>query len=213
MTPPITVILTSCGRQDLLQQTINSFLLRNTYHITEWWIYEDSGVPGINDVLKSIYPFIKWIEPNNRHGQIVALDTLWSKVKTPYAFHCEDDWLFTRPGFIEKSISIMEAEPKIAHVWLRDAKDLVAHPIQWGMEYGILKASKSLWAGFQFSPSVKRLADYRAIGSYGKYTTFDKNRPWKAEAAISQLYNRLGYKAAILNEAHILHIGADRHVN
>ena len=212
MTNPLTVLLTSCGRHDLLERTIDSFLKMNTYPVKEFWIYEDSGVDGINARLKEKYPFIYWIEPTTRQGQIVALDTLFSHATTPYVFHCEDDWLFIKPGFIEASMKIMDLYPHIAHVWLRDRADLVAHPITWGMEYGILKSTPGMWAGFQFSPSLKRLADYKAIGSYGKHTTFERHRPWKAEAAISQLYQRLGYKAAILVEPYIRHIGDGRHV-
>jgi len=210
--PEVTCLLTSCGRQDLLERTIDSFLKMNTYDIKEFWVYEDSGIEGVNDRLKIKYPFIYWIEPTTRQGQIVALDTLWSHVTTPYVFHCEDDWLFINTGFIEKSMAIMEANNHIAHVWLRDRTDLVAHPITWGDHYGILKSAPGMWAGFQFSPSLKRLADYKAVGSYGKHCIFERHRPWKAEAAISQLYNRLGYKAAILPEAHIRHIGENRHV-
>ena len=45
----VTCILTSCGRQDLLEITLSSFFKHNTYNITEFYIYEDSGVTGIND--------------------------------------------------------------------------------------------------------------------------------------------------------------------
>lgn len=212
--PEVTALLTSCGRQDLLERTIDSFIKMNTYPLHDFIVYEDSGIEGINDRLKIKYPFIRWIEPKERTGQIVALDTLFQACTTPYAFMQEDDWLFIRPGFIEASMAIMEALPRVAHVWLRDRSDLVSHPITWGDDYGILKSAPGMWAGFQFSPSLKRLADYKAIGSYGRHTTFERHRPWKAEAAISQLYNRLGYKAAILVDPYIRHIGDNgRHVN
>jgi hypothetical protein len=211
--PGVTVILTSCGRQDLLYLTLQSFIKFNTYDIADFWIYEDCGRPGINDELKTEYPFIKWIEPTERTGQIVALDTLWGKVTTSYAFTLEDDWKFTREGFIEASMEVLEKDPKIAQVWLRDYKEANQHPIVWNPDYGVMKSDGGLWAGIGFNPSLKRKADYDLIGSYGKHTTFVRHRPWKAEADISQLYNRLGFKAAILPDAYITHIGAGRHVN
>lgn len=209
----VTVLLTSCGRQDLLEITIDSFLKMNTYDIKEFWVYEDSGIDNVNAHLKNKYSFIKWIEPSTRQGQIVALDALWSHCRTEYSFMMEDDWLFIKPGFIEASMKIMEAEPKIAQVWLRDRADVNAHPIVWGPDYGVMKSDNGLWAGIGFNPSLKRLKDYQAIGSYGKHTTFHRHRPWKAEADISQVYNRMGYKAAITTEAYIRHTGNGRHVD
>ena len=209
----VTVLLTSCGRQDLLERTIDSFLKFNTYPIKEFWIFEDSGIYQVNLKLKLKYTFIKWIEPVERTGQINALDTLWGMCKTNYAFMCEDDWLFIKPGFIEASMKIMEADPTIAQVWLRDRADVNQHPIVWGPEYGILKSSHGLWSGIGFNPSLKRLKDYQAIGSYGSHTVFNRSKPWKSEAAISQVYNKLGFKGSILTEAYMRHIGDLRHVN
>lgn len=217
MSKEVTCILTSCGRQDLLEITLDSFLKFNEYPIKEYLIYEDSGVAGINDKLKEKYkklPF-KWFEPNRRTGQIVALDTLWQNVTTPYAFTMEDDWETYRGGFIEKSMEILESDAKIMQVWLREKEDTNQHPIlfQAGRDYGIMATNNGLWAGTCFNPSLKRKSDYDLIKSYGKHTQFDRHRPWKAEAAISQLYHRLGFKAAIIFPGYIKHIGYDRHVN
>ena len=40
------------------------------------------------------------------------MDT-YKKVKTPYIFHCEDDWVYTRNKFIEDSFKIMSTDEKI----------------------------------------------------------------------------------------------------
>jgi hypothetical protein len=210
----VTVILTSCGRQDLLERTIDSFLKFNTYPIDKWWIYEDSGVVGINDRLKEKYPFINWIEPPQRTGQIVALDTLWSKVETEYAFTLEDDWEFYRSGFIEDSMAILEANPTIGQVWIRERNDTNGHPIQWieGQEWGIMKTNHGLWTGLCFNPSLKRTADYTLIAPFNKWTQFNRKQPWKAESDIGRIYAARGFKAAILPKGYIRHLGEGRHV-
>lgn len=210
----VTCILTSCGRQDLLEVTIDSFLLHNTYPIKKFLVYEDSGADGINDELKIKYPFIEWIEPNQRTGQIVALDTLWQRVETKYAFTMEDDWETFRPGFIEASMEILEANPKIMQVWLREKEDTNQHPVIYtaGQGFGVMASNNGLWAGTCFNPSLKRKSDYDLVKSYGKHTQFSFKTPWKSEAAISQLYHRLGFKAAILLQGYIKHIGYGRHV-
>lgn len=209
----VTCILTSCGRFDLLARTLETFFKFNSYHVTEFLIYEDSG-QAVPIALKNTYPFIKWFEPVNRTGQIVALDTLWSNVKTEYAFTMEDDWETYREGFIEESMKILEAEPKIMQVWLREKEDTNQHPILFevGKPYGIMATNNGLWAGTCFNPSLKRKSDYDLVKSYGKHAQFLPKQPWKAEAAISQLYHRLGFKAAILPKGYIKHIGWDRHV-
>jgi len=210
----VTCILTSCGRQDLLAITLESFFKFNTYPIHEFFIYEDSGCAGINDHLKEVYPDIKWIEPKERTGQITALDSLWQSVKTEYAFTMEDDWETYKSGFIEKSMEILENHEKIMQVWLREKEDTNQHPIEWpeNYDFGIMKTNNGLWAGTCFNPSLKRKSDYDIIKSYGKYTQFSFKSAWKSEAAISQVYHRLGFKAAILPEGYIKHIGWERHV-
>lgn len=53
-------------------------------------------------------------------GQIKSIDLAYQEVKTDYIFHCEDDWLFYRSGFIEDSMTILESDQSILTVWLRD---------------------------------------------------------------------------------------------
>jgi hypothetical protein len=37
----VTLVLTSCGRQDLLERTLDSFFVYNTYPIREFIVIED----------------------------------------------------------------------------------------------------------------------------------------------------------------------------
>lgn len=206
----VTCILTSCGRFDLLKITLESFLKYNTYDIADFYIYEDSGLPIPQD-LKDNYPFIKWIEPEQRTGQIVALDTLWSIVKTEYAFTIEDDWEFLKQGFIEESMNILETNKKIIQVWLQPLESKNTHPVDWNkLCFGIFKSGPGLWAWHRFNPSLKRKADYDLIAPFSKHTVFNKVKGWKSEAAISKVYNNLGFTAAMLPVQYIKHIGGGR---
>jgi len=209
----VTCLLTSCNRFDLLRITLESFLKFNTYNIAAFWVYEDSGVP-VPDDIKNDFPFIQWIEQKERKGQIVALDTLWSKCETPYAYQFEDDWETYRSGFIEDSIKILEQNPKIIQVWLREKEDTNSHPVTWpkNLDFGLMSRSNGVWAGFSFNPAVKRKSDYDLIKSFGKHTQFSRKQPWKSEAAIAQLYHRLGFQAAITKQGYLRHIGWERHV-
>lgn len=208
----VTAILTSCGRFDLLAITLESFFANNTYPLADFITYEDSCLP-VPQELKNKYPSIKWIEAPEQAGQIEALDTLWSMVKTEYAMTLEDDWEFLQPGFIEASMQVLESNPKIMQVWLKQLEEKNQHPVEWQTKhFGIFKTSPTLWAWHRFNPSLKRKADYDLIAPFSKHTTFDKYKAWKSEAAISQVYNKLWFTAAMLPVTYIKHIGEGRHV-
>jgi hypothetical protein len=203
----ITFALTSCGRQDLLERTIDSFLEKNTYPIKKYLINEDSAIEGINDRLKQKYSYldIEWIENKERMGQIWSIDNMYSKIKTKYIFHCEDDWLFTEKSFIEKSLEILENNPTILQVWLRDIQDLNGHPVVPCMpHYSIVSLDYlGVWNGFSFNPGLRRLADYKLVESYKKIGH---------EPQLSIKYKELGFISAVLNTKHVEHIGWNKHV-
>lgn len=209
----VTVCLTACGRPDLLDKTLESFFQFNTYPIAKFLIYEDSGNEKVNDEVLGKYPQVFQIARPERVGQIVAIDTLYKEVETEYIFHLEEDWQFYRPGFIEASMEILESDPKLITVWLRELEDTNQHPVlKTDKGYGIMKTGHGMWQGFTFNPGLRRLKDYEDIKPFSRHTVFNKRRPWLSEAAIGQLYASLGFRAAILNQGYVRHIGADRHV-
>lgn len=225
MSKEVTVILTSSGRFDLLRITIESFLLHNTYPIKEFYVSDDSKKPIPRD-LQLDFPFINFYSSDKTYiikNQIASLDYLWSKVTTPYCLQAEDDWEFTKEGFIEDSMAILESDKTILQVWLIQLEQGNVAPIEWGhilgnldtnsfLNYGIFKRMPQLWSWHRFNPSLKRLEDYKRIAPFSKHTSFNPEKPWKAEADISQVYHKLGYTAGILPEAYMRHIGQNQHV-
>ena len=217
-----TVVITSCGRHDLLERTLDSLLHHNTYPIAGIFIIED-GDPFVDNRLVDKYvgeANIRgietiWVCTGERVGQIKAIDMAYTWVKTPYVFHCEDDWEFYRPGFIEASKAILEDKPKCLQVWLRDREDTNGHPITWGDAYGVMNANyKRQWHGFSFNPGLRRMSDYNQIGGgYSSIATFKRTAPWESEIAIGRYYHRLGMWAAILPEGYVRHTGDGRHVS
>lgn len=203
----ITFALTSFNRPDLLEKTLDSFLAMNTYPIYKYLITEDSGIKGVNDALMKKYDYlnIEWIINETRLGQIKSIDNMYKKITTKYIFHCEEDWLFTDKSFIEKSLVILEKHPKIFQVWLRDHNDTNGHPVEfYSKEFDLLRLGYGPWNGFSFNPGLRRLSDYTLVGCYSDIGH---------EAKISIKYRELGYRAAILKEKHVEHLGWDRHIN
>ena len=105
---------------------MDSFLRWNTADIAEYIIIDDSGRSRIHDELKKRYPdYTLLLNPVNI-GLIASLDRAYAQVKTPYIFHCQDDWEFYEGGFIEPSLKILESNHNILQVWLWEKN---GHPI------------------------------------------------------------------------------------
>ena len=93
--------------------TLDSFSKYNTYPVREYIVMED-GDGEKNRILEAKYRqhnFQEWLSTKKRVGQIAALvDAAYRNIKTEFIFHCEDDWEFTSPGFMEKSLAVLTSE-------------------------------------------------------------------------------------------------------
>jgi hypothetical protein len=216
----ITVVVTSCNRHDLLERTLASFAAQETEHrVARILVAED----GEADPSKICAKFgAECFITGARLGQVALIDEAYAKVTTPYIFHLEDDWEFFRPGFMEKSRALMERDPKLITVQLRPWQrqewlTYLAPDRSWGLVH---PAPDTPWHGFSFNPSLRRLSDYKLLGSFsGQRLTVpliplvsSAALPYEAEA--SDFYFRRGFYAAILDPpGYCRHIGEERHVS
>lgn len=230
----ITFVLTSCGRLDLLEQTLDSFFKHNTYSIDKFIITEDSGDEEVFkacDLLNQKYGNkLTFIYNNIKLGQSRSIDRAYATITTPYVFHCEDDWQFYASGFIEKSIQLLEARPEVLQAWIRPKTDGILNKISpevfWAgsipfravqpasfytgkvLENGD-KETVINYMGFSYNPGVKRMSDYFKLGS-GGYSQFGK------EHLVDHYYRDLGYKVVSITmtdaDGYVKHIGWERRV-
>lgn len=216
--PKVTFTLTSSNRLDLLKITVESFLKYNRYPIEQYIIVDDSGIDGVGDKIQAMFPFVLVLPNQPRIGQTASIDKMYALVETEYIFHCEDDWEFVDYDFIDKSMDILSApgNEKLVQVWIRGEFDTNNHPVlrdrkyrAGNTEYYLLSADYYLghYGGFGFHPGLRRLCDYKVLGSY---TAASEGI---TEAAISKKYIELGYKAATLIPKYMNHIGAGRHTD
>lgn len=210
----VSLVVTSCGRFELLERTLASFDAFNTLPIREVFITEDSG----SEAVKSCIPE-HWREHTTffvnvpRLGQLRSIDLAYAQVKTPWVFHCEDDWGFYRPGFIEESKLLLEADPQALQVWLRSfAHDLAIHSpyvqrgerrVAGGVPFYRVESAKDDWQGFSLNPGLRRMADYHRHAPYAQYA---------GEKALSRLYAQEQRHALILENDAVLHTGFGEHV-
>ena len=136
---------------------------------------------------------------------------LLSKVKTEYVFTCEDDWIFYRnPGFMEKSLKILENNSDIHQVWIRDLED---HNHSHGdiIEVSGIKVRpvipgyRKVWNGFSLNPGLRRMSDLKKFFPNGLSKCGDGD-----EATLAKHTAKFNYRAVSLVETSIKHAGWNR---
>jgi GT2 family glycosyltransferase len=224
MNKEVTLVITSCGRFDLLKQTLISFFKFNTYPITECIIIDDSGTGTSLDFLKEHIPVpVKFIINDQNIGQIRSIDKAYTAVATPYIFHCEDDWEFFKPGFIEESFKILDVDLSVITVWLRSHNDTMGHPINYEIiknstvEYYYLEYNyKGKWHGFTLNPGLRRSSDCMKFHPYDNLDVkIPKKKKWiLGEVDLSIYYYDAGYRGAITKDVdgYVRHTGWKHHI-
>lgn len=222
----VTLVITSCGRDDLLAATLRSFAEHNSAPIARVILTEDSGREGWQppalDAIAEISKDLVVIAPPYRAGQIASIDRAYARVETPYIMHCEDDWRFYRANFIERSMAVLKYDPRVCMVWIREPNDRMGHPTTPGIKrtpdgtaYQYMRTGYArIWHGFSFNPGLRRLADYHKVGPYERHT--GKSIPGHTpghEAIITSLYRRQNMVAATLTEGYVEHTGWNQTVN
>ena len=222
----VAVVLTSCGRFDLLAQTLHSFFQHNTYPIKQFILIEDSGKDEVRHAIPAEYR--EWIDLTINQpqiGQVAAIDKAYQLVDADYIFHCEDDWLFYRPGFIEDSKTVLEAEPQSLLVHLRSyhhdfafygARAMVLAERKTvptsGQEVAYYRVNTTLSHSqcFSFNPGLRRRAQY-PDGGYASLLKKGQS-PADMEMIASEHYAAQGYFAVLLENDAVKHTGFGKHV-
>jgi hypothetical protein len=220
----VTFFLTSCKRHDLLKICLESFEKHNTYPIQRGIIIEDSqeDISWCRDILKSI-PNLELINTEGRRGQVQNIDRCYATIHTEYVFHCEDDFEFTRPGFVEASKVVLEQEPGCINVWLTPYEQAWENPqdthrqligfdgvkidhkqhkigdvTYWNINSCVDPHGGEWGLGFTFQPSLHRMRDWKAVGGYQHLLSH--YAPWanildggQTERNIARYYANEGY--------------------
>ncbi|WP_122585806.1 glycosyltransferase family 2 protein [Pseudomonas viridiflava] len=210
----ITLVVTSCGRFDLLKRTLETFDRFNTAAIRHVLITEDSGDVQVEACIPEHWrAHTRFLINNPKLGQMRSVDAAYALIETSWVFHCEDDWDFYRPHFIEESMILLENDPQALQVWLRSFNhDLQIHSpyvylnereVVQSIPFYKLGSHKPEWQGFSFNPGLRRLADYKQHAPYAGHG---------GEKKLSQLFASENRYALILENDAVLHTGFGEHV-
>jgi GT2 family glycosyltransferase len=207
----ITFVITSCGRFDLLEICLASFLKYNTAPIAKYLLVEDSGDKRVHEVVAKFDIPMEVIANDSPLGQIAAIDRAYQTITTPYIFHCEDDWRFFRTGFIEESLPLLKQDPSMTTVLCRRPGQnpqfdaiIEGSPLHSMGRVRYKKAKLWLvpyWLGYSFNPGLRRLSDYRRLGSFSR---------WGDEIDASIYFKLRGMTCAVLADAACETSGVER---
>lgn len=202
----LTVVLTSCGRFDLLEETVASFL--EHFDTDRIVIADDAGDAGAAARFGSKFPQAEMRVNAPKLGQMRSIDALYASVQTPYVAHLEDDWKFSGGVDLDKVVRFLEARPDVSVVCIgyRFDKRFAAsarETTQDGIGYWVWDLdAHPKWFSYSFNPSVGRLAFWREHGPYEHF---------KTEEGLSQFAKGRGLRIAMLIPSLADHIGDERH--
>lgn len=217
-------LLTSAGRIDLLEKTLESFY-KDQQHNINLIIHEDNQAPDLEGMIKYIERFLKpsdKIVYMNHTNQHKSIEQFLENNESKYFVHLEDDWHFENTyDWITASISIMEANNKVIKVLCREGSPHpcthsyvyycnqifygrpVVMPPQVGISFGYVDPwpapDNITWYGFSWNPGVTRFDLLK------KFLPFPK---WEQELA-KNIFDA-GYKVVELAKPIYKHIGDGR---
>ena len=206
----VTLVLTSCGRFDLLEETLVSLEAAEPGGFARKIIVEDSADEAMAAKIRARFPDYELIFNQPNIGQMRAIDRAYEQVETTYVFHCEDDWKFETGPFLSTCREVLEAHPDIAVACVRQVMELAPkyrerlQPLDGRGDVLRMPAdAHPEWFGYSFNPSLVRLESYRRYGPYAAHGS---------EEVLSYRLKRDGFTMAFLNPGSAVHIGGEAHV-
>ena len=202
-------VLTSCGRFDLLGETIASF--QRYFDVERILIAEDSEDSASAAAFARAFPAADVRVNLPKLGQMRSIDAHYATLSAPYVVHLEDDWGFTRNLDLDSVTALLETRPDISVV-------CIAHRIydprfekgarresHGGIDYLVWNTdAHPKWFSYSFNPSVARLSLWREVGPFAKFVT---------EENLSQFLKERGMRIAMVVPGIADHIGDDRHAH
>lgn len=216
----VTLTITTCNRLDLTIKTIDS-LMKFNYNIRKSYLLLDCFNDTFADTLVSLYPTIHFLTPRTKRSDknlrhMDNIQQLFEMVSTRWWFHCEDDWEFLRPGFVNDSITLLTDGGKDESIYMvigrepNTFKPLVNRTFGWkfvgGKEYGVLginSGPSGKFTSYTANPAViDAHVAKRLIGNFSRF---------RAEYDVSSYLGKsLGSRVGIFRNHYYKHIGGGR---
>src|SRR5262249_12712473 len=149
---------------------------------------------------------------HTRLGHHRSVDRMYRLVKTPYIFHCEDDWQFDPKPVVSDCLKGLLFIREASVICVRAAAEYVgkeqlngAEPVEIeGLRFLRRSPALLVWNGFTFNPSLLRRSLWEKHGPYERFFT---------EGDISEYMKARGLRVVQLAGGTCRHIGDGRHVD
>lgn len=181
LTDNITLCLTIGKRPVELRQTLNSIFDKIEFkHVIAINDFRDEET---NQVFRDVCPHGQLISLDEQVGHHKAVDIMYSQVKTPYIFHCEDDWLFDQPLEMDKYIKIIDCNANATALCFRKWTDFPLNEEQKSQLEFITASPLNLirfdkthvqWHGFTFNPHLSSVELWKSMPN--GFSSFKKER-------------------------------------
>ena len=243
----ISLVVTSCSRLDLLNKTISSFYEYfpfDVYSIYDKYLIDDcrNRETAIN-IVNTYYPEWNVIFSGNydnrknetylketawkREWRIAkALDTVYSQVETEWLYHLEDDWLFTKPGFITKGFNVFEyniyndtdnmysiVQCNTHPIYRKYAKEGIKYYKDTRFAYNLNTNTRAGWPSYIFNAGLTPKFLWHKIGPFSHLGP----KEYRGEWFIKIEMRKMGFIDVMLyddnvNDSICHHIGYGKHV-
>lgn len=204
-TENITLCLTIGKRPEELRKTLESILSQLRFeHIIAINDFRDEET---SQVFRELCPHGILIVQSEQVGHHRAVDLMYSQVKTPYVFHCEDDWFFDQPLQLDKYIDLLNNDPNANIVCLRKVSNFIlTEEQQKKVKYyetkplstARLDYTNAKWHGYTFNPHIARIETWKKTGGFCNF---------KKERDVSIFFRSQGKYNLFLKEGVCHHIG------
>jgi hypothetical protein len=207
----ISMCITACGRNDLMEQSLKSFYAVVDQEPQEVLIYEDSDGARPEFLNNEIWRCrnVRWISGKTRMGQCWACARLIQEAKHDYVFWSEEDWLWHNQisPFMRESKAILDAHCAVVQVSLRGPSGW--HPL---VKAGALTIAepywRGCWGGWSWNPGLRRRETLvrilpQVLASVGL-------KGLEHEQKLSKSLLDQGYRIADLGRPIVTHIGGNR---
>lgn len=205
----ITVVLTSCGRKDVLLQTLAGF--HKYYKPARFIVIEDKADKDIERAVKAAFPNIEMVLNSPQLGQMASIDKAYSMVTSKYIFHMEDDREPSGYNNIADCLALLDKNECLSGICLNNMVDVP----QKYWKYDELKEGDTTfyymqvkahpeWFGYSFNPSLLKREIWLQHQPFKGFVT---------EENLSLKMKVLNKSVAYVIPGFFQHIGYNMHVN
>ncbi|MBM4189762.1 MAG: hypothetical protein FJ210_03460 [Betaproteobacteria bacterium] len=172
----VTLCLTMGRRPELLRQTLTGLFANAQFDSVI--AINDFRDEQTNTVFQEMCPHGQLISLDRQLGHHAAVDYMYSKVKTPWIFHCEDDWLFQKPIDLQHLIKVLQAQQWMSGICMRQRSDFVLslrdeEKVLFerydDLAFYRLDPIHAQWHGYTFNPHLASIDLWHSIGPFSAF--------------------------------------------